>query len=135
MATGTFTATVSATRGPDVTDRYFHYYGDLAVSAAGDTYTTGGAVCTIAGKKLIGRGVPTKVEIWDEKAAAQCAYQFVVGSNLTNGKIVIRGQQPTATPGKSGSVAFAEFGSGVAFNAANMGVSAATLKFKATFRK
>jgi len=135
MATGTLTATLSATRHPDVTDNYFHYYIDLAVSAAGDTYATGGVVCSLAGKKLLGHGLPERVEIWDEKAAAQCKYQYVNGSSPANGKVVIRGQQPTATPGVSGSVPLDEFGNGVAFNAANMGVSAATLRGKVTFKK
>jgi len=41
MATGTLTAALTVGVPADRTERYVTYYGDLTVSAVGDTYATG----------------------------------------------------------------------------------------------
>jgi hypothetical protein len=137
MATGTLTAALTVGVPADRTERYVTYYGDLTVSAVGDTYATGGVTCSLRIKGINHSNLPERVEIWDETAGAGYEYRYIFGSTIANGLVMILGHQPAAAT--SGILPLDELGSGVAFNAANVVISTASaagkLKFKATFSK
>jgi len=138
MATATFTPTLSTSAPPDVTDTYVHYFGTLAISSATDTYATGGLVCSFAGVKLDSSATPTEVRVWDETAGIGLTYQYIKGSNLTNGKLVIRGQYPDSGIG-AGRFPLPEVANALALNDATLAIDTAAtagkLKFEAIFRK
>ncbi len=132
MADGTLTPTIDKTLPADVTDRYVTYYGSLAVSAAADTYVAGGVVLSFSGK-VPNSGVPTRVEVWDEYAGLGYVYQYIKGTGIADGKLLIRGQQPSVAG--AGIFPLDELGAGTAFNAAGVAIDAAVLRFAATFRR
>jgi hypothetical protein len=138
MATATFTPTLSTSAPPDVTDTYVHYFGTLAISAAADTYLTGGLVCSFAGIKLDSSAVPTEVRIWDETAGVGLVYQYCKGTKLSDGKVVIRGQYPDSGIG-AGKFPLPEVANALALNDATLAIDTAAaagkLTFEAIFRK
>jgi len=137
MATGTLTAALTVGVPADTTDRYVSYYGGLTVSAAGDTYATGGVTCSLRIAGIDHSNIPERVEIWDETAGAGYEYRYIFGTTIANGKVLILGHQPAAATG--GILPLDELGNGIAFNATNVVISTASaagkLKFKATFSR
>ena len=70
-------------------------YGTVTLSAAADTYATGGLTLSFAGfDDAKSSSLPVEVQIWSNPPAAapntfQYQYQFNVGTTLANGKMQI----------------------------------------------
>lgn len=90
MAAATATPTVTST---DETQTKTHLWGSLAVDASPATYTTDGIVCSFAGLDILKSGqVPSEIRAWSEPtsgAPSGYQYQYVRGTTLANGKLVI----------------------------------------------
>lgn len=91
MALSTATYTKSATKTVDVSMRKVTYYGTVAISAAPGTYAAGGLTLNLVSGTLQA-GVPDEVRF---DSAGGWVYRYVPGTNITDGKIQIFGQEPT----------------------------------------
>lgn len=90
MATATATATVDLATVPDQSERYFGIFFTIAVSAGPDTYATGGLALTLAVKNCPAGAKPAAVFIWSDTAANGYQFQYVPGTKISDGKLVIR---------------------------------------------
>lgn len=86
MAVATATATVTR----QWTDgRMIHAIGTIAVSAAADTYATGGLAVSFAGKVQSSKP-PLTCAVYGGKTAVGCAlYKYVKGTTIANGVLQI----------------------------------------------
>lgn len=92
MALSTATYTKSPTKTVDVSERKVTYYGTVAISAAPGTYAAGGLTLNLVSGTLQG-GVPDDVSF---SSLNGWTYYYVDGTNITDGKIKIMGQEPTS---------------------------------------
>lgn len=125
MALSTATYTKSATIPVDVSERCVTYTGTVAISAAPGTYATGGLTLNLASGTLQG-GVPDEVRF---DSAAGYVYRYVNGTKITDGKIMVLGQEPTNAG--AGVLPLTELAAG----ATPAGVSGDTIKIRFTLRK
>lgn len=90
MADAVATPTITST---DNTQTKEHLWGSLAVSASPATYPTDGVVCSFANLDLLKSGtIPSEIRVWSEPqsgAPSGYTYQYVRGTTLANGKLVI----------------------------------------------
>ena len=88
-------------------------YGVVTLSAAADTYTTGGMTLSFAGMDDVkSSSSPVEVQVWSNPTAAspnttQYVYQYNVGTTAATGKMQI-------FQGAASGAPFGEYGSGAA---------------------
>jgi hypothetical protein len=90
------TASISGPLTPPqytISSRTIDYYYTLSFSAAADTYATGGITFDLtkaaANWSNVPAGLAGVLTVWVYSDTALNSYQFVRGTNLTNGKLVI----------------------------------------------
>lgn len=106
MALSTATYTKSATKTVDVSMRKVTYYGTVAISAAPGTYAAGGLTLNLVSGTLQA-GVPDEVRF---DSAGGWVYRYIAGTNITDGKIQILGQEPANVT--AGALPFTELAAG-----------------------
>ncbi|HEY6020818.1 MAG TPA: hypothetical protein VIY48_13250 [Candidatus Paceibacterota bacterium] len=84
MAAATATATVTKAFKAG---RVIRAYGTVAITASPDTYTTGGITLSFAGKIPGTQRAPLNV---DFNGVSGFNYSYVKGTNISDGKIMIR---------------------------------------------
>lgn len=133
MATLTMDPTISATIPADVSEHYITAYGTIALSAAGDTYATGGAVTNFAG--VVPQGAPPVwVDIVSDgptSGALSNVLRYVPGTTIANGVTKVFVFKGNAT----GIQALEELTDATAANNAVVRLDLDVLKFRAVFRK
>ena len=118
---------------PDVTERYVTYYGGFTVSAAADTYETGGITTSFAG--IVPHNAPP---VWvnvmsrgPSSGTLANVYSFVPGTTIANGKTLVFVTLGTA----AGIKALQENTDALAYSDSKVRIDLDTIVFKATWRK
>jgi hypothetical protein len=118
MATATATFTLDKT-ATDVSMRCVTYKGTVAIQAGPATYATGGLTLNLAVAGVLQKEKPID---WDIKPnTGNWMPKYVPGTNITDGKIVILGVEPTDAT--AGIVPFPEFSNATAVPATMSGSS------------